>query len=66
MFIHVYLIKIERRICALLNHANIGLDNGLSPVWHQAITQINTDLISVRPGNKPQWNAKGNSYDFVN
>ena len=66
IFIHVYLIEIERHTCALLNHANIGLDNGLSSFWHRAITQINTGLLSVRPGNKSQWNAKENSYDFVN
>ena len=29
--------------------ANIGSGNGLSPVWHQAITSANVDLLPIKP-----------------
>ena len=31
---------------------NIGSGNGLSPVWHQAITWTNADLLSTGPSGK--------------
>ena len=32
-----------------VNWVNIGSDNGLTPVWHQAITWTNDDLLSFGP-----------------
>ena len=32
-----------------VNWVSIGPGNGLSPVRHQAITQTNADLLSIRP-----------------
>ena len=36
-------------IYALVNYVNIGLDNGFSPVQHQAIVWTNGRLLSIRP-----------------
>ena len=36
-------------IYASVNWVSIGSDNGLSLVWHQAITWTNTDLLSIEP-----------------
>ena len=36
------------RIYALLNRVSIGSENGLSPVWRQAITRTNTGLLLIR------------------
>ena len=33
----------------LCNYISLGSGNGLSPVWHQAITWTNADLLSIRP-----------------
>ena len=42
---------ISPRWCIYMSErwVSIGSDNGLAPVWHQAISWINTDLLSVRP-----------------
>ena len=34
-------------ICASVNWVSIGPGNGLSPVWSQAITWINADLLFI-------------------
>ena len=40
---------VERRIYASQNNVTIGLYNGLSPVWHQAITWSSDGLLFVVP-----------------
>ena len=39
----------ETEKCLTLNSATIGLNNGLSPVRHQAIIKTNADLSSIGP-----------------
>ena len=34
---------------SLVTYGNIGSDNGLSPVRHQAIIWINGDILSIHP-----------------
>ena len=34
---------------ASVNYVIIGSGNGLSPVWHQVITQTIADLLLIRP-----------------
>ena len=36
-------------IYASVNRASIGLDNGLSPIWRQAIIQTNAEILSIEP-----------------
>ena len=40
---------IDLCIYASGNQVSIGSDNGLSPVWRQAITWNNAGLLSIRP-----------------
>ena len=35
-----------------MNWVIIGLGNGLLPIPHQAIIQINTDLLSIEPSER--------------
>ena len=37
------------RIYASVNQVNTGSNNGLSPIWRQAIIQTNTGLLSIGP-----------------
>ena len=37
------------RTCASVNRESIGSDNGLPPIRRQAITRINTGLMSIGP-----------------
>ena len=39
----------EWRICASLNWVIIGSDNGLSPVWHQAIISTKAGILLIGP-----------------
>ena len=43
-------------MCVSLNWVTIDSDNGLLPVWHQAITWNNADLLSFGPFATGQWN----------
>ena len=43
------LTETEWLIHVSVNYATIGTDNGLSPIWHQAIILSNADLLSIRP-----------------
>ena len=43
------LVKPERHIRVSRDCATIGSDNGLSPVWRQAIIWINAGLLSIGP-----------------
>ena len=42
--VSISIIEAEWRIYASVNLAIIGLDNGLSPDWHQAIIWTNTGI----------------------
>ena len=44
-----YLIDAKIRIYASVNKVIIGSDNGLSPIWCQAIIWANNGLLSVGP-----------------
>ena len=46
---HVVPISSSCSIYGSLNWVSIGLDNGLSPVWRQAITWTNVHLLSIGP-----------------
>ena len=43
------LIEAEWSIYASVNEVITGLDNGLLPVWHQAIIWTNVGLLLIRP-----------------
>ena len=43
-----------------VNWVSIGSGNGLSPLWHQAITWTDVDLL-----NKLQWNLNPNKEFFI-
>ena len=54
-------------IYASVNQDIIGSDDGLLPVWQQAIIWPNTDKLSIRPrGNKIQWHLNCNWNIFIN
>ena len=36
-------------ICASVNYVSTGSGNGLSPIWHQAITWTDANLLSIGP-----------------
>ena len=39
----------------------IGWDNGVMPVWCQAITLTHADLLSIDPWEQTQWNLDQNA-----
>ena len=42
-------LSVECHLYASANLAIVGSDNGLSPVWHQAIIQLNASLLLIGP-----------------
>ena len=59
-------VEADWRICALVNKATIGPDNGLSPDRRQAIIRANAGIFfdwTIR--NKLQGNFNRNSYIFI-
>ena len=50
-----------------MNRISIGSDNGLSPIWHQAIISTNARLLAVGPSvTKLRWNFNQNTFHSQN
>ena len=56
-----WITEAERRIYASVNYAIICSDNGLSPVWRQAIIWTNADMVNGTQRNKIQCFINQNS-----